>query len=301
MASKFRNSGQTCVCANRIYVQSGVYDEFVKQFAKAVSQIAVGNGLSEEVTQGPMINERAIQKTLELVHDAIQKGARVEVGGGVDERLGGNFFEPTVLTGVTSDMDVCRTEIFGPLAPVQKFETEEEAVRLANDTRAGSLSFSLSLSLILSLIPSLPLSLPLSRFDIWRSYFIYPLTHSYLHTFIHTRTPISLMSLISLRSDGICIHQGPWACVENGGGPRIRDGGCQRRYVLILSFLSLLSLSLHFFLSLIFLSRHHIVGSSAVWRDERERPWKGGLALWPGRLLRSEVRVHGGAWGDMRA
>jgi succinate-semialdehyde dehydrogenase/glutarate-semialdehyde dehydrogenase len=136
MASKYRNSGQTCVCANRLLVQDGIYDEFAHRFAEAVKQLKVGNGLDEGVNQGPLIDENAIRKVERHLEDAVAKGARV-LTGGRRHALGGTFFEPTVLADVTTDMAVAREETFGPLAPMFRFRTEEEAIRMANDTEFG--------------------------------------------------------------------------------------------------------------------------------------------------------------------
>ncbi|WP_199230234.1 NADP-dependent succinate-semialdehyde dehydrogenase [Azospirillum sp. TSH58] len=136
LASKYRNSGQTCVCANRLLVQAGVYDAFAAKLAEAVKQIRVGNGMEAGVTQGPMINGQAVEKVEELMGDALAKGAKVALGG-KRHGLGGTFFEPTILTGVTTEMRVAREEIFGPVAPLFKFETEADAIRMANDTEFG--------------------------------------------------------------------------------------------------------------------------------------------------------------------
>ena len=133
---KFRNAGQTCVCANRIYVQAGVYDEFAAKLAKRVAQMTVGNGLDESTDIGPLISENAIKKVKEHLDDAVSKGATVIQGGGESDK-GGTFFNPTVVTGVTQDMKVAQEETFGPMAPLFKFETEEEGIRLANDTIFG--------------------------------------------------------------------------------------------------------------------------------------------------------------------
>ena len=140
MISKFRNNGQTCVCANRIYVQAGVYDAFAKKLAEAVAKTKVGDGLTEDVTFGPLINEKAVLKVEEHISDALSKGAKVETGGKRHE-LGGSFFQPTILTGVTTDMLVTNEETFGPLAPLFKFETEEEVIELANATIFGLASY----------------------------------------------------------------------------------------------------------------------------------------------------------------
>jgi succinate-semialdehyde dehydrogenase/glutarate-semialdehyde dehydrogenase len=136
MASKYRNAGQTCVCANRLYVQAGVYDAFAEKLAAAVSGLRVGAGTEDGVTQGPLINEEAVTKVERLLADATGKGAKVVLGGKRHAR-GGTFFEPTLVTGVTQDMAMAREEIFGPVAPLYKFETEAEAIALANDTEFG--------------------------------------------------------------------------------------------------------------------------------------------------------------------
>ncbi len=136
MASKYRNAGQTCVCANRLLVQAGVYEAFTAKLVEAVRQLRVGNGVEAGVSQGPLINADAIAKVEELMGDALEKGAKVALGG-KRHALGGTFFEPTVLTGLTPEMRVAREEIFGPVAPLFRFETEEEAVRMANDTEFG--------------------------------------------------------------------------------------------------------------------------------------------------------------------
>ena len=136
MASKYRNAGQTCVCANRLLVQDGVHDAFAAKLAVAVAKLKVGPGLSGEVEQGPLINEDAVLKVETLLNDALEKGAQL-VCGGKRHALGGTFFEPTILTGVTPAMRVAREEIFGPVAPLFRFHTEEEAIRMANDTEFG--------------------------------------------------------------------------------------------------------------------------------------------------------------------
>ena len=140
IASKYRNAGQTCVCANRLYVQSGVYDEFAKKLAVAVGNLNVGNGVEAGVTTGPMIEEKAVQKVEEHIADATSKGASVILGG-KRHTLGHSFFEPTILTNVTQQMLVAREETFGPLAPLFKFETEEEVIQYANDTEFGLASY----------------------------------------------------------------------------------------------------------------------------------------------------------------
>ncbi|AHB89930.1 NAD-dependent succinate-semialdehyde dehydrogenase [Acinetobacter baumannii] len=136
MASKYRNSGQTCVCANRIYVQDGIYDALAERLVEAVSKLKVGDGRQEGSTQGPLIDEDAIAKVQSHITDATEKGATVRIGG-QRSALGGTFFEPTVLTGVTQDMKVSKEETFGPLAPLFRFKTEDEAVAMANDTEFG--------------------------------------------------------------------------------------------------------------------------------------------------------------------
>ena len=140
IASKYRNAGQTCVCANRLYIQSGVYDAFAKKLAAAVAKLQVGNGVDAGVTTGPMIEEKAVQKVEEHIADATSKGASVILGG-KRHTLGHSFFEPTILTNVTQQMLVAREETFGPLAPLFKFETEEEVIQYANDTEFGLASY----------------------------------------------------------------------------------------------------------------------------------------------------------------
>ncbi|MFC0341866.1 NAD-dependent succinate-semialdehyde dehydrogenase [Paracoccus niistensis] len=136
MASKFRNNGQTCVCANRIYVQAGVYDEFAKRLARAVDKLTVGDGLKDGTTTGPLINADAVEKVEEHIADALGRGAQV-VTGGKRHDLGGSFFQPTVVTNVPADAKVSTEETFGPLAPLFRFETEDEVVAKANDTIFG--------------------------------------------------------------------------------------------------------------------------------------------------------------------
>jgi len=140
MLSKFRNTGQTCVCANRIYVQAGVYDEFADRLSVAVSALNVGDGRDPGVDQGPLINRAALDKVVEHMEDAQRLGAKVLVGGH-PHKLGGTFFEPTVLAGATQEMLIARQETFGPVAPLFRFETEQEAVALANDTEYGLASY----------------------------------------------------------------------------------------------------------------------------------------------------------------
>ncbi|KAL6198761.1 hypothetical protein ACLB2K_028550 [Fragaria x ananassa] len=136
LGAKFRNTGQTCVCANRIMVQEGIYEKFVDAFSKAVQKFQVGHGFSEGVTQGPLINEAAVQKVESFVKDATSKGAKVVLGA-KRHSLGMTFYEPTVLSDVKSDMIIAREEVFGPVAPVLRFKTEDDALRMANDTNAG--------------------------------------------------------------------------------------------------------------------------------------------------------------------
>ena len=140
MISKFRNNGQTCVCANRIYVQAGVYDAFAAKLAAAVGKLNVGDGLKTGITTGPLINMDAVEKVQEHISDVISGGGKV-LTGGKTHSLGGTFFEPTVLTGVTNDMKVATEETFGPVAPLFKFETEEEVIHLANNTIFGLASY----------------------------------------------------------------------------------------------------------------------------------------------------------------
>ncbi len=134
MMSKYRNAGQTCVCANRILVQEGVYDNFAGKLAEAVKKLKVGDGTEAGVTTGPLINKAAVAKVQEHIDDALKKGAKLLIGG---KALGGNFFEPTLLRDVTSSMAVAREETFGPVAPLFKFKTEDEAIAMANDTEFG--------------------------------------------------------------------------------------------------------------------------------------------------------------------
>lgn len=136
LASKFRNSGQTCVCANRIYVQSGIYDRVAEALKVEVEKLKVGNGLESDTTQGPLIDSKAVTKVQEHIADATSKGAKI-LSGGKAHAKGFSFFEPTILTDVTKDMAVAREETFGPLAPLFKFETEEEVIAMANNTEFG--------------------------------------------------------------------------------------------------------------------------------------------------------------------
>jgi succinate-semialdehyde dehydrogenase/glutarate-semialdehyde dehydrogenase len=136
MASKFRNNGQTCVCANRIYVQAGVYDAFAEKLCAALARTKVGDGLTEQVDFGPLVNMDAVAKVEEHIKDAVAKGGTILTGGARHD-LGGSFFQPTIITGVTQQMQVATEETFGPMAPLFKFDTEEEAIQKANDTIFG--------------------------------------------------------------------------------------------------------------------------------------------------------------------
>ena len=136
MISKYRNNGQTCVCANRIYVQAAVYDEFAEKLAAAVAKMQVGDGLDQGTTLGPLINQAAVEKIQEHIADATAKGAKV-IAGGHPHSLGGTFFEPTIITGATRDMAFSHEETFGPLAPLFKFDTDEQVIEMANDTIFG--------------------------------------------------------------------------------------------------------------------------------------------------------------------
>jgi succinate-semialdehyde dehydrogenase/glutarate-semialdehyde dehydrogenase len=140
IASKYRNAGQTCVCANRMYVQDGVYDEFARRLVEKVKTLKVGNGLEPGVTQGPLINEKAVQKVEDHIADALAKGAQLALGG-KRSALGHTFFEPTVLANVTSGMKIAHEETFGPLAPLFRFKTEDEVIRMVNDTEFGLASY----------------------------------------------------------------------------------------------------------------------------------------------------------------
>jgi succinate-semialdehyde dehydrogenase/glutarate-semialdehyde dehydrogenase len=140
MISKFRNNGQTCVCANRIYVQAGVYDAFAEKLSVAVAKLSVGDGLKEGITTGPLINQDAVEKVEEHIADVLAGGGKV-MAGGKRHALGGTFYEPTVLIGVSNSMKVATEETFGPVAPLFKFDTEQEVIRLANDTIFGLASY----------------------------------------------------------------------------------------------------------------------------------------------------------------
>jgi succinate-semialdehyde dehydrogenase/glutarate-semialdehyde dehydrogenase len=136
MVSKYRNAGQTCVCANRFLVQSSVYDVFVTKLVEATKKLRVGDGLQGPTEQGPLIDSAAVDKVEDHIQDALAKGAKLELGG-KRHALGGTFFEPTVLSHVTADMKVAREETFGPVAPIFKFETDDEAIALSNNTEFG--------------------------------------------------------------------------------------------------------------------------------------------------------------------
>ncbi|MBC7445039.1 MAG: aldehyde dehydrogenase family protein, partial [Polaromonas sp.] len=138
MASKYRNAGQTCVCANRIYVQDGVYDQFVEKFAAKVKLLKVGNGFEDGVVQGPLIEDAAVEKVARHVADALAKGGKLLAGG---HKLQGQFFEPTVVSEATSDMLCAREETFGPFAPVFRFSKDQEAIDAANNTEFGLASY----------------------------------------------------------------------------------------------------------------------------------------------------------------
>ena len=140
MASKYRNAGQTCVCANRLLVQDSVYDAFLDKLATAVAAMKVGNGMEKGVVLGPLIDQNAVAKTEEHIADAVAKGGRVVVGGARHE-LGGNFFQPTIVADVTADMAVAKEETFGPMAPIFRFKDEAEAIAMANDTEFGLASY----------------------------------------------------------------------------------------------------------------------------------------------------------------
>lgn len=140
LASKYRNSGQTCICANRILVQDGIYDLFVAKLKARVEQFKLGNGFDQGTTHGPLVSEKAANDVNNLVQQAIKQGAKVEIGGNISD-LGSCFFEPTILTNLDAKMEIFREEIFGPVAPIFKFHSEQEAVDLANDTEFGLASY----------------------------------------------------------------------------------------------------------------------------------------------------------------
>ena len=134
--SKYRNTGQTCVCANRFLIQDGIYDAFATKLTASVAALKVGNGLEDDVVQGPLIDQAALEKVEELVNDAVTQGAKV-IGGGERHELGGTYYQPTVITNVADTMRIAKEEIFGPVAPLYRFNDEAEAIRLANDTEYG--------------------------------------------------------------------------------------------------------------------------------------------------------------------
>ena len=140
MQSKFRNSGQTCICANRIFVHEKIYDEFLNKFTNEVNKIKVGNGLNEGVVSGPLIDINSLNKVLDHVNDAVSNGAKIAVGGEIHS-LGGNFFQPTVLSNVNTKAKITYEETFGPVAPLYKFSSDEEVIKLANDTPYGLASY----------------------------------------------------------------------------------------------------------------------------------------------------------------
>jgi succinate-semialdehyde dehydrogenase/glutarate-semialdehyde dehydrogenase len=140
MISKYRNSGQTCVCANRLLVQEDIAEEFTARLVQAASQLTLGNGLHDGVQLGPLVNTKAVNDVDDLVQRSVAAGAQVALGGQRSE-LGPCYYQPTVLTGVTADMPVFRTEIFGPVAPIVTFKDEADAIRLANDTEFGLASY----------------------------------------------------------------------------------------------------------------------------------------------------------------
>ena len=138
--SKFRNTGQTCVCANRLFVHEKIYDEFVKKFSTAASNLKVGDGFDENVTSGPLIDKNSLNKVKEHLEDAIKNGAKVNIGGNIHE-LGGNFFQPTVLSNVSMKSKITYEETFGPIAPIYKFSSDEAVIEMANDTPYGLASY----------------------------------------------------------------------------------------------------------------------------------------------------------------
>uniref|UniRef100_UPI000A9E8202 aldehyde dehydrogenase family protein n=1 Tax=Pseudomonas defluvii TaxID=1876757 RepID=UPI000A9E8202 len=140
LISKYRNNGQTCVCANRLYIQDGVYDAFVEKLTAAVAKLNIGNGLENGITTGPLIDAKALAKVQEHIDDAVSKGARV-VAGGKPHALGGTFFEPTILVDVPRNAAVAKEETFGPLAPLFRFKDEAEVIAMANDTEFGLASY----------------------------------------------------------------------------------------------------------------------------------------------------------------
>jgi succinate-semialdehyde dehydrogenase/glutarate-semialdehyde dehydrogenase len=140
LISKYRNNGQTCVCANRLYIQDGVYDAFAEKLAAAVAKLQIGNGLDEGTTTGPLIDDKAVAKVQEHIADALSKGARL-LAGGKPHALGGSFFEPTILVDVPKNAAVAKEETFGPLAPLFRFKDEAEVIAMSNDTEFGLASY----------------------------------------------------------------------------------------------------------------------------------------------------------------
>jgi acyl-CoA reductase-like NAD-dependent aldehyde dehydrogenase len=140
-ALKYRHAGQACITANRIYVQSGIFDKFLERWNEETQKIVVGHGSDEKTTMGPVTTPRGVEKALALVEDAKKKGAKIHTGGNKIKKDGGYFFEPTVITGVTSDMDIANEEAFAPISTFIRFDTEDEAVREANDTSMGLASY----------------------------------------------------------------------------------------------------------------------------------------------------------------
>ncbi|KAH2323504.1 hypothetical protein KXW87_008536 [Aspergillus fumigatus] len=141
ITSKFKSSGQTCVCSNRIFVQKRIYPEFIRRLKDAASRFQVGNGLDEKTSHGPLITSAAVERVAGLVNDAVSRGAKIEIGGKKIPDLGPNFFEPTILTTVTTDMPVVNEEIFGPVAPIFSFDTEDEVVSASNACDVGLASY----------------------------------------------------------------------------------------------------------------------------------------------------------------
>ncbi|WP_369921811.1 NAD-dependent succinate-semialdehyde dehydrogenase [Marinomonas polaris] len=136
LAAKFRNAGQTCICANRILVQDTIYDEFLKRFTNRVGEFVLGDGMADQTTMGPLITKKAVENVIALVNDAVEQGAKVCIGGKADAQ-GDHFYQPTVIRDLTTSMRLAKEEVFGPVAPVFKFSTEKEAVAMANDTEFG--------------------------------------------------------------------------------------------------------------------------------------------------------------------
>ena len=140
LQSKFRNSGQTCICSNRIFVHENIYDEFLEKFTNEVSKITVGNGLEDGITSGPLIDQSSLEKVIDHVQDAVNTGAKIAIGGDVHS-LGGNFYQPTVLSNVSTKAKITFEETFGPVAPLYKFSSDDEVIKMANDTPYGLASY----------------------------------------------------------------------------------------------------------------------------------------------------------------